>query len=207
MIIRRTANAGVLLIMNGISVLLDGVSKEVFPYEKTPESIREELISNPPDILAFTHEHEDHYDESFAELYKLETLRSTIGPECSSSLRFGNTLITPVKTRHIGKPDIEHTSFIIQGEKCVWFGGDASPNDLLSKQDLPKPDVMILPFAFASRRHIWEKTLSKGAKAIILVHMPNRNADPYGIWEAVENTVKNDNVLYIPVINDSITLL
>jgi hypothetical protein len=116
-------------------------------------------------------------------------------------------LITPVKTRHIGKTDIEHTSFIIEGEKCVWFTGDASPNDLINKKDLPRPNILILPFAYANSDSIWRKTLALGAERIILVHMPDKNTDPYGIWESVENVVQNDNILYIPVINDTITLL
>ena len=59
--IRRTANAGVLLTLDTITILLDGVCQQVHPYLPTPAEIRSELLENAPDIVAFTHEHQDHF--------------------------------------------------------------------------------------------------------------------------------------------------
>ena len=80
--ITRTANAGVLLLLDGVSFLLDGVAQELAPYAGTPHHFREQFIKNPPDVVAFTHMHKDHYDENYAEEYRIKTLRPVYGPEC-----------------------------------------------------------------------------------------------------------------------------
>ena len=71
--IKRTANAGVLLTIDQTRILLDGVCEALYPYIGTPNDIRDELIENMPDILAFTHRHKDHYDDSYAQIYRKKT--------------------------------------------------------------------------------------------------------------------------------------
>ena len=195
--IRRTANAGVLIKLDVLSILLDGVCKKIAPYEETPESIGKELRESFPDIVAFTHIHGDHFDREYAELYKEKTLRSILGPESFLFKSFGEVGITGISTRHIGKFDIRHTSFIIEGSKTVWFMGDASPLDFKDRTDLPIPDVVIVPFAYANTDSAWKITKSFSAEKIIIVHMPKRENDIYGIWDAVENTIGNDENVFI----------
>ncbi len=197
MIIKRTANAGVLLCMDGMSVLLDGVCRELPPYLGTPDSVREELEKNFPDVVAFTHRHEDHFDESYAKNYEILALRSVIGPEFSVSREVGNLNIFPVPTRHIGKNDVPHTSFVIEGSECVWFMGDASPLELKNFSDFQKPDVIIVPYAYAISASAWKSTKNTGAKNIVLLHLPLRGNDPYGLWSAVEEVTQNDECLKI----------
>lgn len=195
--IRRTANAGVLINADGVSILLDGVCKKIAPYEETPESIGKELRESFPDIVAFTHIHGDHFDREYAELYKEKTLRSFLGPESFLFKSFGEVGITGISTRHIGKFDIRHTSFIIEGSKTVWFMGDASPLDFKGRTDLPAPDAVVVPFAYANTDSAWKITKSFSAEKIIIVHMPERENDIYGIWDAVENTIGNDENVFI----------
>jgi len=204
--IRRTANAGVLIEMDGLSILIDGVCGKIAPYEETPLSIREELSENFPDIVAFTHIHGDHFDREYAELYKEKTLRSVCGPESFLFKNFGEIGITGVSTRHIGKFDIRHVSFIIEGSKTIWFMGDASPLDFKGRTDLPAPDVVIAPFSYANTDSAWKITKTLGAKNIVIVHMPVREEDTYGIWEAVENTIRNENGVFIPAMGETIIL-
>ena len=204
--IRRTANAGVLIELDGMSILLDGVCKKIAPYEETPESIRKELEGNFPDIVAFTHIHGGHFDREYAELYKEKTLRSVLGPESFLFKNFGEIGITGISTRHIGKFDIRHTSFVIEGSKTIWFMGDASPLDFKGRDDLPAPDVVIVPFAYANTDSAWRITKSFGAETVVIVHMPNREDDTYGIWEAVEKTIGNENCVLIPSMGDTIEL-
>ena len=40
----RTANAGILLKLDGKTILLDGVCREVKPYPATPPKLREQLV-------------------------------------------------------------------------------------------------------------------------------------------------------------------
>ena len=49
--IQRTANAGCLLKMDGVSFLLDGLADRVEGYLPTPTEMAERLLKNPPDIL------------------------------------------------------------------------------------------------------------------------------------------------------------
>ena len=65
--IRRTANAGVLLTLDDVKILLDGVSREVKPYPATPPKIKQELLSCPPDVVLFTHDHPDHFDPDYTQ--------------------------------------------------------------------------------------------------------------------------------------------
>ena len=153
--IKRTANAGVLLQLDGVRILLDGVCREEFPYLGTPETERSELLQNPPDGLLLTHGHADHYDPSFVSAYLQKAAGPVLGPAdipfCTGqSGHVGQARITALPSRHIGKTaPMEHLSFILEGSTCVWFLGDASPLQWRGREDLPKPDVLIAPYAYA----------------------------------------------------------
>lgn len=203
--IRRTANAGVLIETDGISILLDGVCKKVEQYLETPDYIRKELTDKLPDAVLFTHKHDDHYDEAYAVNCKEMTLRPENGSEVFF-LKNGEVKIRAVLTRHIGKADIFHVSFIIEGEKCIWFMGDASPMCLKEMKNLPSPDVFIAPFAYANTQASWKTTKSLGAKDIIIIHLPERGNDPYSLWNMVEETTKSDSSVHIPRMGETVIL-
>ena len=152
--IQRTANAGVLLKMDGVSILLDGLCDGIDIYSPTPAAIADSLLNCPPDVLAFTHNHPDHYSEALLLPYRKRNLRPILGPEYlpMEGMRVGEVTIRPVPSRHIGKaePGLAHHSFIIEGSQCVWFMGDAAPLQWKNRTDLPKPDVLIGPFAYAN---------------------------------------------------------
>lgn len=205
MFVKLTANAGVLINLDGVSILLDGVCCKTEYYLSTPDKIRKELSEVFPDAVGFTHTHSDHYDEDYANLYKLETLRPVLGSECSS-LKVGDVEIKTIPTRHIGKSDILHNSFIIEGSKTILYTGDASPLVWRKMENLPKIDVLIVPFAYCNTSSAWEITQSFNADEIILVHMPSRENDPYMIWQSVEETTNLKNILFFNRIGDTITL-
>ena len=202
--VKRTANAGVLLKLDGVSILLDGVCKELHPYIGTPDDIRNELTANFPDVLAFTHMHNDHYDENYAEVYKKDTLRSVYGPEMSHFIEVGNVKIQALPTRHIGKADVSHVSYIISGSKCVWFMGDASPLVAKRFDNIPAPDILIVPYAYVNTDTAYQVTKSTGAKHIVVLHLPNRSNDIYNLWESVQLTVENTDNVHIPDIGEVI---
>ena len=204
--VKRTANAGVLLKLDGVSILLDGVCGDLYPYIGTPENIRNELVDNFPDVLAFTHMHKDHYDETYAKLYTKDTLRSVYGPEMSHFIEVGNVKLQSVPTRHIGKSDVAHSSFIVTGSKCVWFMGDASPLVVKKFDNITSPDILIVPYAYVNTETAWKVTKSLGAKHIVILHLPDRADDSYGLWESVEAIVKNEENIYILNIGESIVL-
>ena len=208
--IQRTANAGVLLKLDGVSILLDGLCDGIQNYPPTPVSIAEDLLVRLPDVLVFTHNHPDHYSEALLLPYRKQNLRPIYGPEYlpMEGLRVGEIAITPIESRHIGKtePGLAHHSFVIQGSKCVWFMGDAAPLQWKNRSDLPKADVLIAPYAYANTKAAWDLSCAL-ADQVVLLHLPERNNDPYGLWQAVEATVVNSAVKpHIPKIGETITL-
>lgn len=211
--IKRTANAGVLLMLDGVRVLLDGVSREILPYLPTPEEVRKELLQAPADVLCFTHQHADHYDAAFVSEYLQKTAGPILGPAdipfCrQETMQIGGVCITQILSRHIGKHEsIGHVSFILEGSKCVWFMGDASPLQWRGRTDLPHPDILIAPYAYATGSG-WQISQSLGADAIVLVHLPERSNDIYSLWDAVEETVGQGSRerLFLPSIGEEISI-
>ena len=201
----RTGNAGILLKMDETSILLDGVCLPYAKYLGTPAALRQELIENPPDALAFSHRHPDHCDESFADAFEKTTRRPILWAENPIPMRVGNLEIIPIPTHHIGNVEIDHVSYVIKGSRCVWFVGDASPLERFSK-DLPKPDILIVNFAYACRPNVWKRTKGYGAKEIVLLHLPDRAEDPQQLWKAVGQAAAGDPNLYIPSIGEKIVL-
>lgn len=209
--IKRTANAGVLLTLDGVRILLDGVCEPLPPYLATSPKEREALLSDPPALVAFTHKHPDHCDVSFVSDYLLHAAGPILGPAdipftSSTEQTVGNVKVTPIPSRHLGKADeVQHVSYIIEGSRCVWFLGDASPLQFKGRRDLPKPDVLIAPFAFATCGG-WDITRRLAPKAFVLVHLPNRDDDSHGLWNQVEATVRRGNgpAVYIPELEQRI---
>lgn len=187
--IQRTANAGVLLKMDGVSILLDGLCDRVEGYLPTPPAVAQQLLDDPPDLLAFTHYHKDHCSRALLLPYRKENLRPILGPESLSkgSVKVGEVTVTPVASRHLGRiePGLEHVSYIVEGSQCVWFMGDAAPIQWKDRSDLPRPDVLIAPYAYGNTKSAWELTCSLADK-VVLLHLPDKNKDPYGLWEGVE---------------------
>lgn len=213
MILKRTANAGILLALDGVKVLFDGVSREGTAYPATSVEEQNAQILEKPDALCFSHIHPDHYDREFAMRYKHTVGGQIIGPvdnELDAVMHLtqvGTVRITPIETRHIGKVGINvpHTSFIVEGTSCVWFLGDAAVLQWKNRKELPKPDVLIVPFAYATTATSWEITKNLGAKHIVIVHMPDKDNDPYQLWESVKTTVNNQDAveIWIPDIGES----
>lgn len=211
--IKRTANAGVLLTLDGLRVLLDGVSREILPYLPTPEEVRKELLRTAPDVLCFTHQHADHYDAAFVSEYLQNAAGPILGPAdipfCrQETMQIQGLRISQIPSRHIGKQEpVGHVSFIIEGSKCVWFMGDASPLQWRDRTDLPKPDILIAPYAYATGSG-WQISQSLGADAIVLLHLPERKKDIYSLWDTVESTVGQEGMrhLLIPEIGQIVNL-
>ena len=202
MFIRRTANAGVELTLSGTKVLLDGVSPAYGPYLGTPENIRRTLLQEPADALAFTHHHPDHYDREFAEAFAAQTHRPILEP-VGQVFQLGQLTVTAEESRHIGAAgkNTPHVSYFIEGDRQVWFLGDASP---LQFRDRQMPDVLIVPFAYAATPAAWN--MAKHARHVILLHMPRKDQDEFGIWAAVEKTTAGAENLYIPEMGEGYNL-
>ena len=200
----RTANAGGLLEMDGVRILLDGVSQAVGDYLATPPDILDQLLSAPLDALAFTHNHRDHFLPEFVRQYaKAGQLPRLIGPkDVAADLPEYSVITAPTKagavqiiagpSRHMGAEytDTPHYSFLLKGSSMVWFMGDASPLQWQGMERMPHPDLLIAPFAYASTEAAWRITESLSPKRILLTHLPSREQDGEGLWSAVDQVVR-----------------
>ena len=214
MVLERTANAGILLALDGVKILFDGVSREGTDYPATSVAMQDQLIQKKPDVLCITHAHPDHFDMEFSLRYKKVVGGTIVAPINESDLcatidrvKLGDVSVIPIASRHIGKVGINvpHSSFIVEGSSCVWFMGDAAVLQWKNRRELPKPDVLIVPFAYVTTQTSWEITKSLGAKHIVIVHMPDKQSDPCGLWDAVMQTACNDKTveIWIPDIGES----
>ena len=209
--IERTGNAGVLLKLDGVSILLDGLCDGIAGYLPTPPSIAQRILMDPPDILAFTHYHADHCSDALLLPYRKQNLRPILGPESlySGAVQVGDVKITPVKTRHLGRvePDLQHVSYVIEGSKCVWFTGDAAPLQWRELSDLPRPDVLIAPYAYGNTKSAWDLSCSL-TDHMVLLHLPNRGEDPYLLWDSIKSTAicMDKKKLFIPEMGEIISI-
>lgn len=194
--------------MDGVQILLDGVCREVSPYLATPPAEWERLTSPWPDAVCFTHTHEDHFHPDYASAYKAATGRETLIPGGEGEWKVGNIQITAIPTRHLGKSGTEkHCSFVIQGSKNLWFMGDAAPSQLKRMEHLPKPDVLVVPFAYLATESAMALLQPYLPCVIVLVHMPARDKDPDGIWNAVApGMAQLKELMYVPALGETITL-
>lgn len=212
MLLRRTANAGVLLTLDGVMILLDGVCREVKPYPATPPEERAQLTACFPDIVAFTHAHKDHYDPAYAAEYLRQTGRVLLGPE---GIRGGqmtpvtvrNVTVTPVPSRHIGAAGktTPHTSFLVRGSKTILFTGDAAPSQW-RRSSLPKPDVLVVPYAYALTPAGWQLTQSLGAESVVLLHLPERKEDAPELWQGVTESLQELTQVQIPNLSQELNI-
>ena len=203
--IRRTANAGVLLSMDGAEILLDGVCREISPYLATPPAEWERLTESWPDAVCFTHTHEDHFHLEYATAYRAATGRKILSGEGKA----GNVRISGIPTRHLGKAGAttSHCSFVVQGSKTVWFMGDAAPAQLKQMAMQPKPDVLVVPFAYLASQSAVQMLKAYLPCAIVLVHMPHASNDPDGIWEMVAPGMEQlKECIHAPNLGETITL-
>lgn len=205
--IQRTCNAGVLVKLDGVSILLDGLCAGVEGYLPTPTTLAESLLDTPPDLLVFTHSHPDHYSGALLLPYKTQKLRPIFGPESlhEKKVRVGEVTVTAVETRHLGKtePNLSHHSFVIEGSRCLWFMGDASPLQMKKLAAFPKPDVLIVPYAYANTDSSWELTKAVCSGTVVLLHLPEKDGDPACLWQQVKTVTAGESCLWIPEIGEN----
>lgn len=212
--LRRTANAGFLLMLDGATIALDGVCLEVSPYQATLPAERAQLLAAPPDLLAYTHCHEDHFDPGFAAAFPGPILgtdqvaQALPGKAVSlEAVTVGAVKVTPVATRHIGKFTDSHQSLVIEGSSQVWFMGDATPVQLKQLAPYGRPKVLIAPFAYATTPSAVRAVNETAPEYLILTHLPLKSNDPSGLWSAVEAQLSGFSMqVLIPALGDTILL-
>ncbi len=191
--------------LDGVSILLDGLCSRIEPYIETPAHIAETIIKDPPDLLVFTHGHPDHFGEALVSEFQKQNLWPILGPESlpygtdHRTIRIGNVTVTPIPSRHIGKFDVTHFSYLIEGSKRIFFAGDAAPLQWKGRE--VKLDVLIAPYAYANTEPTWAWSRSVADK-VVLLHLPQKDNDPAGLWQQISRA---DDAL-VPAVGEKITL-
>ena len=216
--IRRTANAGVLLTLDHVSILLDGACQGLSSYLATPPAVLEALTASPPDALAFTHAHPDHFDGAFTAEFFCRTGRPVLGtqgvadclpevPVMQDGAVIGGVRVTPIVSRHLGVEwrNYPHVSYLLEGSRRVFFVGDATPACWKDAVFRLKPDVLIAPYPYVTTRIGWQTVLQFAPKCVVLVHMPDREYDPDGIWPMVTKALERyrEIPVQIPALNET----
>lgn len=218
--IRRTANAGILLTLDDVQILLDGVCRQFFPYLPTPSAEVKKLSEPFPDVVAYTHIHEDHFDADYARRYCEQTGRPILSTAQAARLipdgvwtdavyTAGRVKLTAVPTRHMGRWGLitDHRSFVVEGSRTVWFLGDASPNQMKQFSGLPKPDVLVVPYPYLSTPMALKVLENYLPCKIVLLHLPSREEDPEGIWAAIVPGMEQlKQYLHVPMLSETIHL-
>lgn len=219
--IRRTANAGVLLTLDNVSILLDGVCRVYSPYLAPPPAVLGELAACPPDALVYSHAHPDHFETGFAADFWQRTGRPILGTEgVAESLPgipveqgtavIGGVRVTPVRSRHLGVEwrTYPHVSYLLEGSKRVFFIGDATPACWKDGVSRLQPDVLIAPFPYVTTRLGWQSVERFAPKALVVVHMPGEDRDPDNTWPAVRTALEQQKGIpvWIPGLGETICL-
>ncbi len=214
--IRRTANAGVLLTLDDVKILLDGVCREVEPYPATPPEIARDLITCPPDVALFTHNHEDHFDPDYCRkiegpIYATQQVAEELSgkSQTEKTAVIGKVRVHAVPTRHMGHfgKSTEHQSYVAEGSQVVWFLGDASPTELRKLAPFPKPDALVIPYPYISTPAALKMVEEYLPCKIVLLHMPLRKDDPEGIWQSTNAGMEHLKAyLHVPGMGETLNL-
>lgn len=199
----RTANAGGLLELDGVSILLDGICGGAGSYLPTPPWALDWLKTRSIDLMAFTHSHRDHFSaEGVRRCLADRRGTSVLGPRdvadalspypvaAGERITAGQITVTPIPSRHIGAAcrKMEHYSFLLEGSRRCLFLGDAAP----VRWEGGCPDVLFAPFAYAATDAGWRMTERLSPKRLVLLHMPGRDNDPEGLWHMVEEVLSRN---------------
>lgn len=165
------------------------------------EAIFGDEILGVPNVIAFTHKHQDHYSaELTAKAIKTWPSTKVILPEGVSDKQeicIGDIKLRFIKLSHAGKEykDVEHYGVIIKGaNQTILVSGDCEICDekLLDETQNERIGISIMNFPWV--------TLRKGRAAIeslikpkhlIVAHLPFEEDDIYGYFPATEKAIKN----------------
>lgn len=217
----RTANAGGLLELDGVSILLDGICGGAGPYLPTPPDMLDRLIQRTVDLAAFTHAHPDHLDPSgmMECLYAwggvpvlgtwdaanaLSPWPVTVGERVTA----GPVTVIPILSRHIGVAyqKMEHNSLLVEGSRRCLFLGDAAPTQWEGWNG--RTEVLFAPFACVTTETGWHIVENLAPRRLILLHMPARDNDPEELWSAVETMLSHRRTIpvTIPEMGETVTI-
>ena len=71
-----------------------------------------------------------------------------------------------------------------------------------------RPDVLLAPFAYAATPAAWRIVERLAPERLVLLHLPAREDDPEGLWQAVETTLSRcrDISVTIPDMGETLTI-
>jgi len=215
--VRLIANAGLLITVNGIKILIDALHcRKTESYSSVPRDTLSSIITGQEDFahvdyMLVTHAHPDHYDErivsEFMERHPETTLLTPTDIKCGHTLMlnhkneihdFCNIKFTCRRLTHEGKlySGVINYGFIAEsgGESFIVLGdGALHPDEISSFVSGKKIDTAILCFPFI--------TLLRGKKIIrdiikpgyvIAYHLPFEKDDINNYIKTTKHTIEKD---------------
>ena len=175
-----------------------------------------ELISCPPDMVLFTHNHADHFDPDYCReiespIYATEQVADELSGrmQTEKTAGTGKVRVHPVLTRHMGHygKTTQHQSYVVEGSQTVWFLGDASPMELRKFTSFSKPDVLLIPYPYISTPTALSIVEAYLPCKIVLLHMPLPENDPESIWQIVDPGLEYLKAyLYVPKMGEILNI-
>ena len=211
-----------LVALDSVILLLDGVCQGYSLYLAPPPAIIQGLDHRPPDMLAYTHSHPDHFEPGFAARFYEKTHRPILGtagvaellpgiPVEQGSAIVGGVRVTPVPSRHLGAEwrNYPHVSYLLEGSKRIFYVGDATPACWKESVFGLRPDVLIAPYPYVTTRLGWQSVERFAPKAVVVVHVPAVDNDPDGIWSMVQRgmAAHRDIPMYVPDLGEKVFLV
>ena len=196
-----TANAGVIVNLDGTSILIDALHNTfAAEFSSLSEERSNQVLTlcdlTPPTAILISHAHPDHYSAS---LIDEATLRypdaCVIFPERdfsgkTSMWKLGNITVTSVPLLHRRAPEYppaDNFSFIIRHDnKTLFFPGDAEPtsDEMKVLVSTFHPDVAFLPFIWATLPSCRNVLAALNPKNAVLLHLPFPELDTFGYNKA-----------------------
>lgn len=196
--ITLTANAGCILKIKNRCILLDALHNEktmdfsTLSCEMT-ERVFDLLRNNPPEFIAVTHRHPDHYSKPLIGRAMAEFPKARlIMPQKSETVYGPDWELLCVPLKHMGS-DEYNSGFLLKTRSIsIFTAGDGDMKDAEVRKFCGglRPDLALLNFPWLTTKAGREALKDLQPRELVLLHMPLEEDDRWGYNKAAKAAVE-----------------